>query len=298
MAVYNSNIVVPTICPLTFTVAKTNTTVFPSKYMQRFGSTDPLHVQFLSSQDLTDTFYLKCYSASYDTPIYSVTFTKSTLLAGSYYYWDAYVNFSTILTAITALGIHWLDTCVYFRIETDTDVYMDSQPVLIESQPSTIGILYHNTKNDFETVFGTWSIDNSFLVRIEGGFGRGYFQVSGDYETFMNQKKEPSVVYSMPFSTYKLSLGDAKGFDDAMMEKLNYIFHLDTLIIGGIQYVRIGEMQQTLKENGLWNASVNLVPATNRMTQNIEGDVQLTTQDGTLITDEDSNVLIINDPFV
>ena len=291
--IYRSNIVIPMTCPLTFVDARSPQTVYPERYLQRFGSTDPLHVQFLASNDLTDTFYLKCYSAQYDIPLASATFTKSTLLAGSYYYWDAYLSFSTILAAITALGIHYLNTVVYFRIET-TDLYMDSLPVYIGSHPETIGILYHNTSNDFETVFGTWSMTNSFLLRVQGGFARGYFKMGGDYETFLNQKNEPKVLYAMPKSNYILTLGDNFGLSDTMVEKLNAILHLDTIMIDGIQYCRMGEVSQTLNDFGLWNLKVEMTPATNRMTQNMEGDILLVTQDGTAITDEDVNILTIS----
>jgi hypothetical protein len=291
--IYNSNIVIPTTCPLTAKISLTPTTVYPAKYLQRFGTTDPLHVQFLSSQNLAPTFYLKCYSALYEIPITAATatFTKTTF--GAYYYWDAYLNFAVIANAISTLQstIHYLNTVVYFTIETDTVKYMDFYPILVDSYEKSISLLYHNTANDYETVFGAWSLNHSFLVRLDGGFAPGHFKPGGDYEVFMNQKNEPTVTYAKPKYVYTLTL---EGFDDLMLEKLNAILCLDTILIGGVQYCRDGELQTTLLDSGLWSLKVDLVPSTNRMTQNMEGDVMLITQDGTLLTNEDELILTIS----
>lgn len=287
--IYRSNIVVPTTSPLTFIDGLTNLTLYPPKEIQRFGSTSTVHMQFMSSNDLADTFKLKCLHAVYDIQIAEVTFTKSTLSTG-YYYWDAYFPCSTILTALTALGIHYLEPYVYFRIESDVALYMDSQPVYIGSWSEMTTITYHNSRNDYKTVFGTFNLNNAFTVCVRGGFGRGYYNSGGVWETFANQKRERQVVYSIPDNQYTLTIID---LSDMMAEKLNAIFHLDTILIGGLQYYREGEISQSLQENKLIQYEIKLTPAANRMTQNFESGVQLTTQDGTLITDELTNILTI-----
>lgn len=287
--IFRNNISIATICPLTFVESKVKTSVYPERFLQVFGETDPIHVQFLSDNNLADTFYLRAYHAVYDTYIGQVQFTKQTLSAGKYY-WDATYQCATLLAEISAIGIPYIDNHVYFQIET-TDIYNYSLPVKIESSAQTIQLRYHNSFNVQETVFGDFSFNASFVLRLDGGFAPKYFKPSNDYETFKNQNNEPSVVYAKPYSTYTLSLNN---IDDVMFEKLNYILCLDTLLIDNIQYVREGELTASDSIYGLRNIQFDLIPKTNRMTQNIQGDVMLTTQDGTLITDEDSNVLTIS----
>lgn len=193
--------------------------------------------------------------------------------------------------------MYYLDENVYFTIETSTELYMTSFPVVMESTVASVSILYGHSSNNFETVFGGNSLNDNFLIRIEGGFAPGYFKSGGDYETFKDQTKNIRLIYSMPESKFLFHMGDACGYDDLMAEKINAIMHLDTIVIGGVQYLRAGDIEDTILGNGLHNSDVLLMPYTNRLTQNIEGDVQLTTHDGTLITNESSRIITINNPI-
>lgn len=291
--IFRNNISIATICPLTFVEGKTNTALYPTRFLQQFGATDPIHVQFVSDNNLTDTFYLRAYHAVYDTYIGQATFTKQTLSAGKYY-WDAVYQCSDLLTQIAAINLPFIDEHVYFQIET-TDVYNQSLPVKIQSDPASLQLRYHNSFNAQETIFGNFSFDASFVLRLIGGFAPSYLKPSGDYEVFMNQNNEPSVSYAKPYSTYTLSI-DA--VDDVMFEKLNYLLCLDTLLINNIQYVRTGELTASDSIYGLRSIQVDFVPTTNRMTQNIEGDVMLSTQDGTLIANELEQILTISPAIV
>lgn len=288
--IIRSTFVVPTTCPLTFVESRVNFDIYKNRFVQRFGDTDPIRVQMYSTQNVTDTVYLNVISARYDIPIASAkgTFTKSTF--GSYYYWDCTIQAATILAAITALGIHYLDTHVYFTITTGTTTYMYSYPVLIQSHAESVGISYGCTRNDYHTIFGTYSMNNRFVWRTMGGFAPGYCGNDETYETFENQSGERSVLRFTPKDTFTLSLD---GLSDTEKEKAKIILGLDILQVDGLTYTRVGDIDwQFDSARELWNAKVGMSPATNRMTQNFEADVLMVTQDGTPIANEEAYLII------
>lgn len=287
--IFRNNISIATICPLTFVESLVKTSVYPERYLQRFGTSDVIHVQFMSDNDLADTFTMKAYHAIYDMLIGSVTFVKQTLSAGIYY-WDAYYPCTTLLAEITALNLPYIDNNVYFQIET-ANIYNYSLPVKIESSVESVQLRYHNSFNTLETVFNVYSLDSSFILRVDGGFAPAYIDDDGEHDVFYNQKNEPSLSYSMPRNIFTLSVN---GMSDEMWLKLRMILRCDTLLINNIQYMWNGQLEAVQDVYGLRGAKIQFIPKTNRMTQTIEGDVMLTTQDGTIITDELDNALTIS----
>lgn len=274
---YNNTIGYPLISPIRW-VEPFST----ARYVRRAGATDTWRVQFLSDNDLSDTFVLRAYSYNFGFYLCEFSFTKSTLSA-SKYYWDAYCDFSEIVEAIEDLGLHYLDSCVYFKIQVGTDVWADSLPVLIDST-GTKQISVWNTYNDFGTVFGAFDWSNLFSFRVEAKFDNLYYKMGGKYETFTNQIGEDTVFYSNPRGEYLLRIGDEAGLDDGMIEQIHRFFSCDTILIDFTHYVR-GEITENVNEkNGTRYIDVILTRAENSNYQNVIGDV-------TYITNEDDNVI-------
>lgn len=291
--IYNSSIEYTHVSPIRWVEAEYSR-LFPrsSGYVRKMGSSDTWRVQFLSDNNLLDTFKLKVYSFNYNFYLTEFSFTKNSIGGG--YYWDAFVSASQILNAINALNLPYLDNCVYFSLESDT-LWAESLPVVIGSFSDTIQISVHNTTNDFGTVFGDFSFSSIFSFRVEGGFIPGYFIPKGEYETFANQSNEFSVIYSNPYGEYTLSLGDAYGLTDDMIEQISRFFACDIILINMKQFVRVGEIQEELNESrGTRTLKIQLTQATNRTMQNILGDdIYITNEESNILSTEEDKGLIL-----
>lgn len=291
--IYNSSIEYTHVSPIRWVEAEYSR-LFPrsSGYVRKMGFSDTWRVQFLSDNNLLDTFKLKVYSFNYNFYLTEFSFTKNSI--GSGYYWDAFVSASQILSAINALNLPYLDNCVYFSLESDT-LWAESLPVVIGSFSDTIQISVHNTTNDFGTVFGDFSFSSIFSFRVEGGFIPGYFIPKGEYETFANQSNEFSVIYSNPYGEYTLSLGDAYGLTDDMIEQISRFFACDIILINMKQFVRVGEIQEEVNESrGTRTLKIQLTQATNRTMQNILGDdIYITNEESNILSTEEDKGLIL-----
>ncbi len=291
--IYNSSIEYTHISPIRW-VEPEYSRLFPRStgYVRKMGVSDTWRVQFLSDNDLLDTFKLKVYSYNYKTYLTEFSFTKNSIGGG--YYWDAFVSSSQILSAIETLNLPFLDGCVYFSLESDS-LWAESLPVYVGSSTDTIQISVHNTTNDFGTVFGDFSFSSIFSFRVEGGFIPGYYTPKGEYETFANQSNEFSVVYSNPYGEFTLNLGDPYGLPDDMVEQISRFLACDIILINMKQFVRVGEIQEEINESrGTRTLKVQLTPATNRTMQNILGDaIYIANEEGNILSTEEDKGLIL-----
>ncbi len=275
--IYNSSIEYPHISPLRWVEPLSD-----ARYLRKMASSDTWRVQLLSDNDIAETFYLKVYS-SFGFYLTSFTFTKSTLSTGKYY-WDAYPDATTIIAAITALNIHYIGGCVVFKVYNGSELWADSGMVEIGSFSDTMQVSVWNSSNDLGTVFGDFSWYTLFSFRVEATWERGYLKPAGEYETFLNQMNEPTVVNSNPYSKLILTIGDKMGLSDDMIEQIMWFFSCDAILVDYTQYVR-GELTEVINESrGTRQMTVEMIPATRRQTQNILGE-------DIFITDENANII-------
>jgi len=286
--IYNANIIVPTLCPLQFKDIQnaSELTHYPQafQYVQKFGISKTIHVQFHFTSDPTaGAVTINVFNYHTDAPICiggtAKTYTASvTTLSAGHYYMDYYIPCSE------------LSGVVYFTVTSSQGLMLTSWPVEIGNTGDMIEITYFNTDNDFQTVFGNpapvFQESNLFSVYVEGGFRPDGYTPSGNAESFSNQFAEPSLTYGMPFDVERLTLGDSNGLPRWMGQKLNAIFHCDTVLIDGFQWSRNSPLtvEYTGKLTGVY--SIDLVPSTNRLTQTIAGDILITNEESTVITTE------------
>lgn len=275
--IYNSSIEYTHISPLRWVEPLSDV-----RYLRKMGATDSWRVQFLSDNNLTQTFTLKVYSL-HGFYLCSFAFTKSTI-AGVGYYWDAYPDGVTITAAIAALNIHYVDGCVVFKLYADTDLWAESEPVEVGYTDGTMQIAVWHSDNDMGTVFGDFSWSSLFAFRVEATFERGYLKMKGDYETFANQNHEYTVTYTNPTAEYELTIGDKMGLSDDMVEQVYRFLSCDTILIDFTQYTRLNIEEVMNEVRGTRQLKVTLAPATNRRMQNVLGE-------DILITNEEGNVL-------
>lgn len=173
-----------------------------------------------------------------------------------------------------------------------SDMLTNSWPCEIGNHTDTVYFMYGNTTNNFETVFGDFDY-NTFTFRVEGGFIPDGFTPKVDISLFTNQNQEDTLTYAMPYSTHTLCIGDNMGVPWWILEKVNSIFCCDIVLTNLIQYTRTGDIDIEWTENKTGIGKLELKPVTNRMTQNVDGDIIITDENYIPISNEDDKVLIL-----
>jgi hypothetical protein len=278
----DSRLIIPKTCPLYFGAFQLTTekTMYPNKfrYIQKFDTNDTIHVQirFTSDQPENEGLHIKAYGLN-DVFIDDYSFTWTTL--GTYKYGDAYIP-CTSFSGYT-----------YFQIHDSSTTFLtplaESWPVEVGTWPDSVAIIYFNTENDFETFFGTFSATSVFMIRVEGGFPPDGFTPKWDFENFTDQLSQDTLSYSLPYGVHTLYLGDSNGLSWFIIDKLNYIFSLDTIYLNGTQWVRNSEI--TI-ENAV--AKIDMKQKNNNMLQSSGGLVGIMDEEGQLITNQWGGILL------
>lgn len=146
------------------------------------------------------------------------------------------------------------------------------------------GMLIEYTNKDNNSVFDNifWNENNQFTFRfrIVGGFKPSGVSLEVDNEQFINQRQEIVELYSIPYITNTLYIGDVNGVPYYIAEHINKIFCLSDVRIDGQLYVREGnskpEKTETLGRKELFLYSMNLRPSVNPIA-GIGGKVELGT---------------------
>lgn len=329
---YTSRLTIPKLCPLIFqnpTMA-TEGTFYPMCYTQKwvpndstkiqvwFADATPSEVFALEVFDEYGTcrgifpFYWATLSAGYDyanaklsfsglSGIYEVRITseeslypllsESTPVVGEYYVHGH--NIWKYTGGPYNTTDPWIPTGgVEIATESLLDTLADSWPIEVGNHTDTFLIAYGNTRNDFETVFGDFDYD-TFTFRIEGGFMPDGYEAGADFSLFTNQHQEDTLTYAMPFDTHTLTIGDSLGVPWYFLEKINHIFCCDITLVEWVQYTRTGdlEIEWTSKKTGI--GAISLKTVTNRMTQNITGDIIITDESSVPLANEDDNILTL-----
>jgi hypothetical protein len=133
------------------------------------------------------------------------------------------------------------------------------------------GILIEYTHKDnnsvFDNIFWNGSTQFVFRTRLVGGFKPSGVNIEVENEQFTNQKQEVVELYSIPYITKTLYIGDVDGVPYYIAEHLNRILCLSDVKINGENYVREGnakpEKTETIGKKELFMWSVLLRPSKN-----------------------------------
>lgn len=126
----------------------------------------------------------------------------------------------------------------------------------------------HKDNNSvFDNIFWVGETKLVFKFRIFGGFKPSGISLEVDNEQFVNQKQEIVELYSIPYTTRTLLIGDANGVPYYVAEHINKLLCLSEVSINGELFVREGnskpEKVETLGQKELFLWSVNLRPSSN-----------------------------------
>jgi hypothetical protein len=289
--IYNAELIIPELCPLQFKAEAHGTEKdhYPMafNYVQKYGLTDTIHVQFQFSEDPTsrnvvinamDFFTDSKVFDGATALVYSATYTE---LSAGIWYGDYYIDCSK------------LSGIAYFTVTDDSGLMADSLAVDVDSHGDTVQIRAHNSRNDFNTVFGAYEDDHVFMIRVEGGFKPNDFELPSDSEMFTNQWQEDTMTFSMPYTVEYLTLGDSCGLPRWLCQKVNYYLACDTVLIDNIQMTKNGNIERSDGVDMKSILRVGMKPTTNRMTQTMTGNIVITNEEGNALTTQTPETLIL-----
>lgn len=189
-------------------------------YVQQFIHGDLISLQVASEENISVRFNIK--NTTYPT--------QSKELGGIIIY---YVNISTSnLPKDELLTIK----CIIVKDGNITTLNGANMIELVENCEELKLIQYTNNSNI--SPFNTFFDGFKFSLRLPVGFKSSSLKNRLVNETFRNQNQELKLLYSYPYETKTLIIGDGLGVPNYMARLINSIFCLSDVTIDGIKYVR------------------------------------------------------------
>ncbi len=124
------------------------------------------------------------------------------------------------------------DGCYTVQIITaNTIEYVSELIQVAETFENTLLFSYFHSRFHEDVIFETFI---KFLFRVEGSFGRLIPKNVSQY--YEDQKMNNTLLSSKPYTAFSLSLGGSRGVPDWVIEKLNYIWSCNNVLIDGVSY--------------------------------------------------------------
>lgn len=185
-------------------------------YIQKWHHTDTIRLQAVSN-DVSEIVYAEYIDLATGTPT-AITMTATAV--GTFYFWDGSVT-------MIADGIYKI------RIYNNSGIEYVSEPFSVSSSLDLLdgtALLRYTSSTDithFNTRFNQGAI--YFEWRIGAGLKPDTFQPKLDDEFYRTQTQEGRHLFSVPYSVWALTIGDAVGVPYYVAELLNKILCLDTV---------------------------------------------------------------------
>lgn len=148
-----------------------------------------------------------------------------------------------------------------------------SEPFCVSSSSEllerTTLIRYSHKDNNsvFNNIFWIGDTQVIFDWRVEAGFKPNGYTPKLENEQYRNQWQEIKNLYSVPYDSYVLTIGDACGVPYWYGRHLNRILCLSKFIVKDTGFVRsensVPEMSQVIEDSQLFNLSITLEPQEN-----------------------------------
>jgi hypothetical protein len=238
------------VCPLFFKPIKDKFGI-EIDYIQKFHSSDKIHIQVFSTGSESVSANLNNLPKG----------TSSEIVLSEYKHND---SVTVHYNAITGL-----EDSVY----TVTVNGLTSEPFMVCSSDSlleeTILIRYSHKDNNsaFDNIFWIDDQQQVFEFRVEAGFKPNGYNAHVENEQYRNQMQEIEDLYSIPYDSFILTVGNSSGVPYWFAKHLNRMLCLSMVEIDGTKYVRsetsIPELSQVIEDSQLFHISVVLEPQYN-----------------------------------
>jgi len=127
---------------------------------------------------------------------------------------------------LTQEGLYYVEL-KYFKDEIETDVVIISEVLdLKKDHPETMLFTYRNSVNNFDIIFDTGI---EFNIRVEGTIEN--FEPASEDESYIDQKRNVTKLYSLPYRLFTLFVGNAPGLPAWMNDKVNRIMSCNIIQI-------------------------------------------------------------------
>lgn len=238
------------VCPLFFNPIKDKFGI-EIDYIQKFHSSDKIHIQIFSNNSESISATLHNLSKN----------TYSDLVFSEYKQNDSVMMSYTVITG--------LDDSVYTVIVNglSSEPFMVCSSDILLEETTLIRYSHKDNNSAFDNIF--W-IENQQLVfefRVEAGFKPNGYNAHVDNEQYRNQMQEIENLYSIPYDSFVLTMGDSRGVPYWFERHLNRILCLSMVEINGVRYVRsensVPEKSQVMEDSQLFHISVSLEPQEN-----------------------------------
>lgn len=228
------------VCPLSFNTLKYEY-ANEGSFRQCFDTDDGILLQVFCDGGETPSVQLNDKISS----------TSSSISMNSYQVNDSVVMYYT--TFYPGEGV--FSVTIEGSESNEFEVCENSKGMLIE-------YTHKDNNSPFDAIFWTGDNQLTFKLRIPGGFKPSGVSIEVDNEQFTTQYQSIVELYSTPYTTRTLSIGDVNGVPYYIAVLLNSILCLSSVRIDGVSYVREGnskpEKVETIGRKELFLWSVNL----------------------------------------
>lgn len=231
------------ICPLFFDPIKDRFGI-ECGYTQHFHSDDRILLQVFADEEFSAVLNDLSGGVSEDIVFESYALNDSVTM-----YYVTFTGLSDGVYSVTVGGMECEPFCVC------------SSDELLER---TCLVRYSHRDNNscFTNVFWVGDVQQFFEWRVEAGFKSSGFAGKVDNEQYRNQHQKIVELYSVPYDTYTLTVGDASGVPYWFVRHLNRVLSVSHVWIDGVRYVRsdksVPEMTQVIEDSQMYNATVLL----------------------------------------
>lgn len=190
------------------------------EYIQQFSRQDTIVLQFIGEEQMQARLIIGVFSTTFEKQTNGLTtiFTASVKASD--------LPFNTLMDV--QIQVSQWNTVEYYNSEGFIEI--------AECENTKLITYKHETSiNPFNTFF---SGDMSFQLRLPMGFNSNSIKERLASETFRNQNQKLQILYSYPYQSKTLILGDGLGIPTWMATLINRIFSLSHVLIDGIRYVR------------------------------------------------------------
>lgn len=189
-------------------------------YVQQFADTDTIVLQFVGDADLSANLLIGSFAQDFQK-----------IQNGNTYIYHAEVRCSRLSKNVlydVQIQVLSGDDSVYYNSDCFVEIADCENTKLIAYK-------HESSVNPFNTYFGNNAI---FQIRIPVGFKSNSIRERLSSETFRNQNQKLQILYSYPYQSKTLIIGDGLGVPNWMAGLINRIFSLSHVYIDNTRYVR------------------------------------------------------------
>jgi hypothetical protein len=230
-------------------------------YFQKWKNTDSTKLQILS--DFPDiTIDIRDYNTNEIVLSLNVAEIPINLIGQTFKCYEVLFDFSLLTD-----GQYYAEL-TYSSISTDP-VTLFSEPFDVQADhPGTMLFKYTNSENNYSIIFDT---DIEFDFRVEGTI-KEFTPVSDDV-IYNDQKRNVTLLNSVPYRSWKLYIGNAPGLPDWVLDKVNRIMSVDQKNIDDVDFEKVeGEKWEQVRqvEYPFSGMSIEIMPVENVFLQRIK----------------------------